>query len=341
MTYYLALAELAIAHLSEPNEMDWLDQLEVEHNNLRAALAWSQMAVDGAEVAIRLAGAMGSFWLLRGYLSEGHAWLTRALVWADCVAPSIRAPAFRIAGALADMLGDYQLAAERYTESLALYRELDDKPNIAVLLTDLTGMAMMRGEYRHASALCNAGLTLQQECNDTDGVARSLMFLGELARLQGDYAQALAHYTVSLTLYREVRNTRRIGMALANLGKVAQHYGDYEQAGHLYQESLVLQCKRGEQRLIAFGLVALASVAVAQRHAGRAARLFGTAEALFQILSARMDPIDRADYDCDVAALRAQLDEATFAAAWAEGRAMKLEQAIAEALEEHTDLTHV
>jgi tetratricopeptide (TPR) repeat protein len=289
--------------------------------------------VDSAEVAVRLAGAMGSFWLLRGYLSEGHAWLTRALVWADSVSPSIRAPAFRIAGALADMLGDYEQAAERYTESLALYRELDDKPNIAVLLTDLTGMAMMRGEYGHASALCNAGLTLQQELNDTDGVARSLMFLGELARLQDDYAQALVHYTESLTLYREVGNQRRIGMALANLGQVAQHHGDYEQAQQLYQESLVLQWQRGEQRLIAFALVALASLAVAQRQPGRAARLFGAAEALFQILSARMDPIDRADYDRDVATLRAQLDEATFATAWAAGRALPLEQAIAEALQ--------
>ena len=121
-------------------------------------------------------------------------------------------------------------------------------------------------------------------------------------------------------------------IALSRLGQMVFRGGDYQRALALFQESLVLRRTLGSREGVARSLVGLASVALAQARPEHAARLFGAAEAMRDLVNAPLPPADRVDYERQLAALQKELDETTFAAAWAEGRAMTLEQAIEYAL---------
>jgi tetratricopeptide (TPR) repeat protein len=164
--------------------------------------------------------------------------------------------------------------------------------------------------------------------------------LGELARKQGEYARAVILYGESLTLQR-LERSGAIATTLYNLAYVAQHQNDYECGAALFVESLGLYRKTGDLSGIATCLGGLAGLAGIRSQPERAACLFGTAEMLLEGSGARMDSIDHVEYDRNLAAARTQLDEATFAAAWAKGQAMPLEQAIRFALDEDDACTKV
>ena len=136
-----------------------------------------------------------------------------------------------------------------------------------------------------------------------------------------------------MALFRALGDRRGIANCLHGLGTVARNQEDFTTARTLYQEGLALRQALGDRQSIASSLAALAAVAVAQGQPTRAARLWGTAEAVRDAIGTSLAPADRADYERTVAAACAGLDEAVWAAAWAEGRGMPLEEAIATALE--------
>ena len=124
--FFLALAEAAAPRLHGPEQLSWLERLETEHDNLRAALAWS-LERGETETALRLTGALGAFWRVRGHLSEGRAWLDRALAGGTAGGGgALRAKALQEAGTLAWCQGDYGAATALLEESLARWRTLED-----------------------------------------------------------------------------------------------------------------------------------------------------------------------------------------------------------------------
>jgi tetratricopeptide (TPR) repeat protein len=153
-----------------------------------------------------------------------------------------------------------------------------------------------------------------------------------MARTEGDYLEARSFYEESLAIRRELGDERGIGVSLHNLGFVATYRGDYRQAAAFFEESLPLFQKLGSKRGIFCSLEGLAGVAGGKGQSERAGRLIGAVEALYAAFHMRLDYVDQIQHDRNVAAVRAQLDEATFAAVWAEGRAMTLEQAVDYAL---------
>jgi predicted ATPase len=235
-------------------------------------------------------------------------------------------------GSLARDQGNYPCAVALYTESLTLYRELGDKGGIAAMLRHLGNLAFLQGHTTQAEALLAESLSLFQEMGDKLGIATSLTYLGEMARFQGHYLRAALLYTESLELYRNVGDRSSIAAVLHNLGHVALQQGDEESANKLIAESLILSQELGDKLLLGGCLVGLAGVISIQGHPEQAVRLFGAAETLFEGAGGNVYPVDRAEYDRTLAAIRARLDEATFAQAWAEGQALTLEQAIAYAL---------
>jgi tetratricopeptide (TPR) repeat protein len=151
---------------------------------------------------------------------------------------------------------------------------------------------------------------------------------------QGDYDRAIALLEEGLALQRALGDKGGIASSFANLAEIARYRSDYARATTLYKESLALYRDLGDRNRIVDCLEGLAVVAGAKQQAARAARLFGAAEVLRESIGMPVSPSDSADFDRNVAAARAQLDEAAFAAAWAAGRALPLEQAIVEALGE-------
>jgi tetratricopeptide (TPR) repeat protein len=417
LEFFTQLALTAEPALEGPNQVAWLNRLEIEHDNLRWALRWALERED-SDSALRLGGALAHFWTVRGHWSEGWQWLQRALEMSrhaakeSPVSRALRSKVLIQVDTLVWLQGDFGIRRALIEESLALSRELGDKQGMASSLSRLGLVALDQGDHATARALFQEGLVLSRELGDKQGIAILLHNLGLVARVQGDYAAAwalhqdslalrrevsnkqgmagslnslgaVAHaqgnhtsaralYQESLALYRELGDKRGIASSLTNLGIVAHVQGDYVIARALYQGGLTLYSELGYKRGIAAGLgnlgdlalmegnyaaartqyaesltlmrelgnklsitnclVGWANLAQATGQVARATKLCGSVEASLQAIAAHLLSPEREMVERTVAALRAQIDEATFNALWTEGRAMSMEQAVAFAL---------
>ena len=222
-------------------------------------------------------------------------------------------------------------------ESLALARELGDGRGVGRAITVLVWAAFTQDDDQTVARL-EEYLALSRELGSKSAIAATLNELGELVRHHGDYTHAGEYYAESLALYRELNNTAGIAMQCHNLGYVALHQGDERQAAAHFVEGLALRQTLGNNLWIAECLVGIASVVVVQGQGEQAARLFGAVQDVLESSGAMLSPADRNEYERNVVAARAELDETTFAAAWAQGRAMTLEQAIADVLSDAAGL---
>jgi len=224
--------------------------------------------------------------------------------------------------------GDFERFRYLSEECLELSREAHDKQGIARSLRGLGRVATIHGDYPGAERLFEEALPFAREAGDKIATAELLNSLGEVARYQGDYGRARALYEQSLAVNREVGNQLSEVSNLVNLGLTALAQGDVLAANSFYKESLRVSPTTGDKQGIIYGLEGMAAVYAAQQELERAARLFGAAKAQREAinLSSQYDdltPIDRA-----VSAARIALGEEAFAAAWAQGCEMAVEQAI-------------
>jgi len=328
--YYLALADQAASELQGPEQARWMARLARAHDNLRAALTWALDHGD-AETAVRMGAALWSFWLTHGYLSEGRRWLEAGLAQSTALPPALRALALRGAGILTAEQGDYARAQAVFEEILSMGRELGDRRLTATALNSLGMVAMNTADYARARVFYEQGLALRRELQDAYGEAVVLNNLGSVAQCLGDYAEATRLYEASLVLARRLGDKMGIAATLNNLGEVALDQGRYDEVDGLHHESLVLCQEVGDLQGILICLERLAGVAGARGNGARAARLLGTAEALRESIGAQIHPSNLPTYERIVATARALLDDATWAAEWAAGRALPLEQAVAYA----------
>ena len=370
--YFLAMAEEAEPELRGPREQEWMDRLEAEHDNLRAALSWSLGGGDGV-LGLRLAGALGWFWRVRGHFSEGHGWLEEALAGCGEVPPDARAKALAESGSLAIQQGDFERAKASSQEALALYRELGEKKGVAYSLYDIGWVELMQGNDEQAAPLVDESLTMARESGDEWGISSALnalasiagdrddyeraealyeealasarklgsrqmatVVLGNMGILQavsGDYERAEALLEEDLAGSRELKDTYGVAMALVNLGLVVTRRGDYERTRMLLKESLILSRQLGSKINIAECLEILSGMAGALGDFRRAARLWGAADALREAINAPWPPLERRLYEPYLAAVRSRADEALWRRSWEEGRAMTMEEALTYALE--------
>ena len=246
--WYLALAEAADAALTGPPAAAWLARLEREHDNLRAALAWSLQEGSAGETGLRLAYALWRFWDMHGHLSEGRRWLAQSLAAGAVGTATLRAGALRGAGNLAMAQGDYPEARTLYEESLVLCRELGDKQGSGYALMNLGMVASWQEDFPAARVCSDEALTLFRELGDTYGIGAALSGLGAVASWQGDYPAAWALLVEGLALLRQLGDKRQIGAALICLGLVALHQGDYPAARAQHEESLALSRELEDKR---------------------------------------------------------------------------------------------
>jgi non-specific serine/threonine protein kinase len=330
----LALVEAAWPHRTGPEQMAWFERLTVEHDNLRAALGWCLADERGGPVGLEIAGLLWVFWEVRGHIIEGRRWLEALLERVDRAPPEARARALEGAGWCALDQGDFDEGVRRHEESLALRRELGDEVSIAGSLNNLGVAFDMRGDHARARELYEECLAVSRKLGEPYRIASALMNLGIVTRQQGDPDGAAAFYEESLALMREMGNTRGVAIGLLNLGHARQDQGAADRAAACYRESLSLYRGLQDRQGAARCLQGLAAVAIGCGDAVRAARLCGAAAALRTAVGVQLPATGRARFDEIVAAARAALDEAQFAAAWAAGQALSLEEAIDDALSE-------
>jgi len=331
----LALGERVEPELTGPNAGVWLDLLESEHDNLRAALGWAQKRGE-VETGLRLVAAVFRFWMVRGHLREGRTWVERLLALADTGAASggIRARALRAAGVLALYQGDEAAAGSWLGQAVALGRAAGDPRTVANALSSLGVMALGQGDLEQAAAHLEESLALMRELSERRGVASVLTNLGIVFYSQGGMERAETAFAEALAVARQVGDRDLAATNLANLSSAALRQNEVARAEALGREALALYWKLGDPRRCAVGLEGLASAAGMAGQGERAARLLGAAATMRAALGAPQPPQERADTEEAVAATRATLGETAWAAAFAAGQALTLEQAIAEALSE-------
>ncbi len=260
--FYLWLAEKAEPELLGPHQAMWLERLEREHDNLRAALRWllekaedeedQQRSGNEREMALRLSGALWRFWWVRGHWGEGRNYLERALTTSEEAPTTIRAKGLIAAASLTFVQGDYEWAEALSEESLALFRELGDQQGIARSLYVLGTVAWARGNTATCRLLIEETLVLCRKADYKDYIAYSLFSLGLLANSQGEYSSACTLFEESLAVFREVENKRGIAHALSQLANVLYaSQGDQERVRSLIDECLVLSREVGFKEGIA------------------------------------------------------------------------------------------
>jgi predicted ATPase/DNA-binding CsgD family transcriptional regulator len=328
--HYLALAERAEPELTGPEQVMWLDRLEAEQHNLRAALAW---ALDAGRLAqgLCLAGALLRYWEHHSHYAEEGRWLEQALARADGVADSVRAKALHAAGVVAFWQGDRARAEEALAEALALFRAAGDDDGAAFALNRLGTLALYADDFARADACFAAAGPLIRAVRDEDGIAALEGQLGYAALLREDHDRATAHLEDALARYRRLGSKLGTGRVLIHLGRSLTERGEAAQALPLLREALDCDRETGNRWYQAEALEAVAAAAARLGEPDRAARLWGAAAALRDVLGAPIPPPDRARHDEVLAGVRARLGEDAFAATVGAGRALTPEQAAAEA----------
>jgi predicted ATPase len=315
--FFVELVEKADPELGGEQLGHWLEQLEREHDNLRAALRWA-LDGDDAETGLRLVRSLWWFWYLHGHYAEGRGWVNkvlgccgqqatphraRALVGAGVLAflpcdyaaaenylneglelsrrlgeRETTAMALQVLGSVARERGDYERAVTRHQESLAIWRELGDVRGIARSLNYVGFAAWLRGDFEQTTACCEVARGLFREQGDKEGLVWSLLSLAAVAHYTGDAARSLALCDDSLTLSREIGYKEGVAWSLDIAGNTERAAGSRERARAMLQESLHLHHELGDRWRVASLLESLGALAEgAGRHA-RAARLFGAAE---------------------------------------------------------------
>jgi len=332
-TYYRALAERAEPELIGSRQGVWLTRLEAEHDNLRAALSWSQERGD-AETASHVAAALWRFWSARGHQREGYNWIERTLGWVDRarIEDAVLAELLSGAGMLATDYGDYERAEVLLEECLALSEKRDDVGWVARILSSMGVVAIHRRAYDRAAELLNRALTSDRNRGDQWSLYVTMLNLAAVARFQGDLDRARGWLDESLALVRGVGDTWGLAVVLENIAIVAIKQGDYERARTYFHESVASYRAVGHRKGVIDCLEELADMLSAQRHIYPAVRLLGAAAALREQYNADREPNDQDMYDVLIASTRMTLGDDAFEAAWGAGRMLSLDEALTDAL---------
>ena len=241
--YYLAMAEAAGLEPSAPHQAGWLDRLEEEHANLRAALRWTRES-GNVEMALRLSVALWTFWRDRGHIREGRGEFQALFSMSEGIESCNpdHARALYFAGRLASIQSDYAAERRLYQQSLAVARSLgDDAASKQALQSALAGMAIIADrdeDDKLARQYCEERLALCREMGESFGMAAVLNHLGLIDVREGKYAPALHHFTESAKIIEEIGFRDRLGLLYVNMGDMAWAQGDNVAARRFYEKSL-------------------------------------------------------------------------------------------------------
>jgi|SRR5579884_741630 len=256
---YLALAEAAEPELTRANQAVWLQRLDEENDNIRAALAWATGAGE-TELALRLAGSLVRFWSSRGLMREGRGRLAEALTKADAVTPAIHAKARFAAGYAALGEGDLREARVDFERSLQLAREAHDGRAEGAALAQLAWLSMAAGDSESARQLAEQAIALAEAAGDKLTASGAVTTLAELLAAAGQRDEAIAAYERGLALRRALGDKRLVANSLVGLARAELLQAEYERPTALLREALALGREVKDTWIMSLSLGTLAIV---------------------------------------------------------------------------------
>ena len=332
--HYLALAERARPELQGPRQVEWLDALSREHDNVRTTITWLLERGEADRVA-RIGWGIYDFWIRRGYTGEGLRWMEQVLVEGNVLPALARSRALWVISALSFVRGELDRAVAVAAESSAAARAAGDPETLAYALEMQGVAAVSRGDLYTAKAALPEAQRLFRERGDPHGVSSGLYGLANLALARGDDDEAMRLIAEGEAVSRETGNWNMLATCLDMQAISTRLDGDDVRTAELLRESVGIAGMLRDNFNAVYCATGLAGVAARQGRAERAARLFGAADALSEKTGAQVSwSLWRSLNELDLASTRAMLDSDAFAEAWARGRAMSLEEAVAEALVE-------
>ena len=326
--YFAALALQAEPEILGAAQKEWLDRLDVERDNLRAAL--QAAGEDGrTELALGMGAALWRFWLQRGHLAEGREILTELLDRADSGGRTgTRARALAALGGVIYWQGDFEAAGSAYTEALEIERTLDDPSGLADALYNEGWVATLAGDNETAGADYEESRAIYERLGDRDGVLRLREAFAVLARRQGDLAIAQTLEEQNLAAFRESGESFRIANALTLLAGLRISLGAFEDARAALREAAPMFREAGDIQSLVRVLILGAALFVAEGDTEGAARLTGAADTIKEPLGEIATPIQLIAFEDPAAAARAALGDEAFDTAYRVGGAMTLDEAI-------------
>ncbi|MEK7317149.1 MAG: protein kinase [Candidatus Eisenbacteria bacterium] len=263
-SYFATLAARAEGELEGPEQVLWLDRLEEEYDNFRAAI---QRALEtrNAECGLRLIAGLWRFWWIRGHLQDGRDRAQAVLAMSEGHEDiALRAHALVGAGRLCHEGTDYVAARAFHGEALAIRRSLGDRAGVAMSLVNLGIVVHGQGDLALARRHYSESLTIQEELGNQRGIAISLNNLGRLAAELGQREEAHAQFARSLEIREKLGDRRGMSISLDGLGEVAFQRGDFEASCGFYARSLAIQRDLGDRQGIAESLLRLGVIAAGQ-----------------------------------------------------------------------------
>jgi predicted ATPase/class 3 adenylate cyclase len=328
--WFLRLAEAAEPNFRGPELERWLQTLQIEHDNLRAALNWA-IENDEADIGLRLAASLWRFWHLGGYLSEGRLWVGAVLSLSSAGGATVaRARALAAAGGLAYWQHDTPAVRSAYEEALAISRNLGDAVEIAEATYNLAfAYGLERGRER-ARDLFLESRQMFEDLGNKRGMADALSFLSNLSRREGNVSRARSQAEESLRMHQEIGDLFGLMDSLHELGRAALDMGDLDVARSCFIESLDVLTPLGYRTLVAVVIDHLAAEAIRRGRPLRAVRLGGASDALKEAAGGHAPP-EFMDLPDPREVVRRLVRDEQIASAWEEGRAMSLYEAVAYA----------
>jgi predicted ATPase/DNA-binding CsgD family transcriptional regulator len=326
----LAIAERAAPNVKGPDAAIWLEQLEREHANLRAALSWLEKQRDGRRLT-QLAGALWSFWQEHAHYDEGRRWLETALDLGQS-APADRLRALTGAGTMAWYQTDVTQAMCWHEQALTLARETGDRRIEALSLSNLGALTVELGDHDRAASLFEASLVISRAIGDADATVSAQKNLAYAMWLRGEAGTAVDLLMEALALAREHGIAWILPSMHTVLGFASTDLGDYERAATFLHESLLLGRARGNLTDLIDATEGLAKLAAATGQMRQAASLFGAAAARRDEGGIAMVPLELKYFEPIMNDVRDALGADAYTTAWTQGRSLSPDETIAAAL---------
>ncbi|MGP0053287.1 MAG: tetratricopeptide repeat protein [Solirubrobacteraceae bacterium] len=369
--HYHALGPRARAGLAGPDQISWLEALELDHDELSQALGW--LFEHAPAQAGELASALWPFCYQRGYYDEARSWFERTLSCGTELPATSRIDSMLKAGEVSFLQCDYAVAIGHLTDALELIGPDGDRQAAAIAHQRLGSIAREQGRYEEARSLHGQAMAILAALGDNEGVAATQNYLGFVAWLAGDHDVCEDACSRALEEFRRVGNLRDVAATLINLGANALYAGRYELAAERLEEALAISRQLGFQEGVAWSLhelailgrrrrrpthdaelmlrdallvhqqlgdrwrmasviEELAGTVLVRRDGALAARLMACSQALRSRIAAPVPPAEAPDHQAALARIRRQLNTTGFESAWSEGLRLELDRAVDEAV---------
>ncbi len=325
--FFLALTAEAEPFLSGETGNKWLEKLEIEHDNLRAAIQW--FLEQEPERSAQMVAGLFQFWINRSYLTEARRWLEAALEKGGHAPTAMRLKLLNSFALVARHQGDYEATRRASEESLAISRTANDLSQIILSCHAVAGVELREENFAATQKLLEEALKISRETGDEKQIAFTLSALSNLFLAEGKPSAARMPIEESLVISRRLNFKVNVNINLTNLGAVAYYEGEIEEAYRHFAESLRIAQEMGNKILVSCCLDGLAAVAAISKNAEQSAKLAGAAESLRESIGYEIEITERLFRDDYLAKVRATLKSADFALAYQTGCALDFSESVA------------